>query len=96
MESFSSLLATYTGNPHKGQWRGALVFSLICAWINRWVNIEAGNLRRYHANRDVIVLDNFIIEILGRVGRHVTEHQGTPAKTSTKPSASKQPHWKIY
>ena len=29
--------------PHKGQWRGALVFSLICAWINGWVNSgEAG------------------------------------------------------
>ena len=25
-------------SPHKGQWRGALVFSLICAWINGWVN----------------------------------------------------------
>ena len=24
--------------PHKGQWRGALRFSLICAWIKRWVN----------------------------------------------------------
>ena len=24
--------------PHKGQWRGALVLSLICAWINAWVN----------------------------------------------------------
>ena len=24
-------------SPHKGQWRGALVFSLICAWINGWV-----------------------------------------------------------
>ena len=24
--------------PHKGQWRGALMFSLICVWINRWVN----------------------------------------------------------
>ena len=22
-------------SPHKGQWRGALMFSLICAWINR-------------------------------------------------------------
>ena len=21
-------------SPHKGQWRGALMFSLICAWIN--------------------------------------------------------------
>ena len=25
-------------SPHKGQWRGALMFSLICAWINNWVN----------------------------------------------------------
>ena len=34
-------------SPHKGQWRGALVFSLICAWINAWVNNrEAGDLRR--------------------------------------------------
>ena len=26
-------------SPHKGQWRGALIFSLICAWINGWINI---------------------------------------------------------
>ena len=25
-------------STHKGQWRGALMFSLICAWINGWVN----------------------------------------------------------
>ena len=24
-------------SPHKGQWREALMFSLICAWINAWV-----------------------------------------------------------
>ena len=24
--------------PHKGQWRGALMFSLISVWINGWVN----------------------------------------------------------
>ena len=31
---------------HKGQWRGALMFSLICAWINGWVNNGgAGDLR---------------------------------------------------
>ena len=40
--------------PHKGQWRGALMFSLICVWINGWVNSrEAGNLRRYRAHFDV-------------------------------------------
>ena len=31
-------------SPHKGQWHGALMFSLICAWINSWVNNrEAGD-----------------------------------------------------
>ena len=29
-------------SPHKGQWRGALMFSLICAWINGWVNKSYG------------------------------------------------------
>ena len=23
-------------SPHKGQWRGAMMFSLICVWINGW------------------------------------------------------------
>ena len=44
-------------SPHKGQWRGALMFSLICAWINDWVNNrEAGDLRRDRAHYDVIVM----------------------------------------
>ena len=41
----------------KGQWRGALMFSLICARINGWVNNgEAGYLRRHRAHYDVIVM----------------------------------------
>ena len=41
-------------SPHKGQWRGALMFSLICAWINGWVNNrKAGDLGRYRAHDDV-------------------------------------------
>ena len=44
-------------SPHKGQWRRALMFSLICVWINGWVNNrEAGDLRRYRAHYDVIVM----------------------------------------
>ena len=44
-------------SPHKGQWRGALMFSLICVWINGWVNNrEAGDLRRYRVHYDVIVM----------------------------------------
>ena len=33
---------------NKGQWREALMFSMICAWTNGWVNNrEAGDLRRH-------------------------------------------------
>ena len=43
--------------PHKGQWGGALIFSLIYTWINDWVNNhEAGDLRRQHGHYDVIVM----------------------------------------
>ena len=41
----------------KGHWRGALMFSLICAWINDWVNNrEAGDLRRHRGHNDVNVM----------------------------------------
>ena len=44
-------------SPHKGQWRGALMFSLICVWIKDWVNNrEAGDLRRCRGHYDVIVM----------------------------------------
>ena len=44
-------------SPPKGQWRGALMFSLICARINGWVNNrEAGDLRRHCAHYDIIVM----------------------------------------
>ena len=44
-------------SPHKGQWRGALMFSLICAWINGWVNNrDAGDLRLHRANYDVTIM----------------------------------------
>ena len=64
METFSASLALCAGNSpvpvnssHKGQWRGALMFTLICVWINGWVNNhEAGDLRRYRVHYDVIVM----------------------------------------
>ena len=44
-------------SPHKGQRHGALMFSLICVWINDWVNNgEAGDLRRHRGHYDVIVM----------------------------------------
>ena len=46
-------------SPHKGQWRGALMFSLICAWINGWVNNrESGDLRRHRTHCDVTIIKN--------------------------------------
>ena len=44
------------------KWRGALMFSLICAWINDWVNNrEAGDLRRHCAHYDVIAMSWFFL-----------------------------------
>ena len=52
------ILPSLVNSPYKGQWRGALMFSLICAWINDWVNNhEAGDLRRHRAHYDVIVMN---------------------------------------
>ena len=64
METFSALLALCAGNspvtdefPSKGQWRDALMFSLICAWINGWVNNrDAVDLIRYGAHYDITVM----------------------------------------
>ena len=43
--------------PQKRQWRGALMFSLICALTNGWVNNRgAGDLRRRRAHYAVIVM----------------------------------------
>ena len=51
-------------SPKKCQWRWALVFSLICAWINGWLsNRESGDLRRHRAHCDVIVMFTFHEEL---------------------------------
>ena len=65
METFSASLVFVRGihrspvnSPHKGQWRGALMFSMICVWKkNGWENNgEAGDLRRYRAHYGVTVM----------------------------------------
>ena len=44
-------------SPHKGQWRRALIFSLMCAWTNGWINSpDAGDLRRHRAHYVVTVM----------------------------------------
>ena len=45
------------GSPHKGKCRGALMLSLVCAWISGWANNrDVGDLRRHHAHYDVTVV----------------------------------------
>ena len=66
MEIFSALLTLCEGihwspvdSPHKGQWLGALMFSLICTWTNSWaINPDAGDLRRQHNHYDVTVMNS--------------------------------------
>ena len=50
-------------SPHKSQWRGALMFSLICAWTNGCANNrDAGDLTRHNAHYGVTVMT--VIHIL--------------------------------
>ena len=64
-------------SPHKGQWHRALMFSLICAWMNGWVNNrEAVDLRRQHAHYDVTVMDQSLRktdEITPQCGRRESQ-----------------------
>ena len=46
-------------SPQKGQWRGALMLSLICVWTDGWLNNrDAGDMRRYRAHYDVTVMSS--------------------------------------
>ena len=64
METIPTLAAICVENspvtvnpPKKSQWRGALVFSLICTRTNGWVNSrQAGDLRHHRAIYYVIVM----------------------------------------
>ena len=62
-------------SPHKCQWRGALMFSLICACINGWVNNrKAGDLRRHRAHFDVTArnqdIHNCVLTHVWNAGKH--------------------------
>ena len=64
MEAFSALLVLCEGNlpvtgefPSQSPVTRSYQFSLICAWINCWVNNrEAGDLRRHRNHYDVTVM----------------------------------------
>ena len=65
--NISALLAICAGNlPVPGEFPSqrpvtrSLMFSLICVWIKGWENNrDAGDLRRYRAHYDVIVMIRF-------------------------------------
>ena len=61
-------------SPHKGQWRGALMFSLICVWINDWVNNgAAGDLRRYRPHYDVTVMVIINLKMMNKIYNTVSK-----------------------
>ena len=72
MKTFSALSAFVRGmrrwpvtSPHKGQLRGALMFSLIYTWTNGWVNNRrVSYLRRHRAHYDVTVMGGKSIDRL--------------------------------
>ena len=96
METFSALLAICAGNspvPDEFSARRpetqSFDFSLICVWINGWVNNrEAGDLRRYRAHYDVTVMmilqkwENNGTEEIGFVTPHPRSRDYTPVATA--------------
>ena len=88
METFSALLALCVGNsPVTGEFPAqkpvtrSFDVSLIWAWINIWENNrEAGELRRYRAHYDAIVM---IIVVHAKPYKNTAEKMGTPADRSS-------------
>ena len=58
-------------SPHKGQWRRALVFSLICASTNGWTNDwGTDDLRRHRAYYDVTVMCHWLQQEMSKCRGH--------------------------
>ena len=74
-------------SPHKDQWRGVLMFSLICTWKNGWVNSsEAGDLRRRRAHYDVIALHSVCMVQWCHAARLNFVNSGSVCNSLTPPS----------
>ena len=55
-------------STYKGQWCGALMFSVICTWTNGWVNNrDASDLRRHRAQYYVIVMALQLWDIASKI-----------------------------
>ena len=69
-------------SPHKDQWLGALMFSLICAWINSWVNNpDAGDLRRHRIHYGAVVI------LMTSLPHGKPSTRSTPSSWSMRPLA---------
>ena len=67
-------------SPHKGQLRGALMFSLICAWTNGWVNNRDADDFRCHSAHYVLTAmmnANQPVLITGPVNIFIIENEYT-------------------
>ena len=69
------------GFPHKGQWRGVLMFPFTCDWTNVWANNRnGGDLRRHCGHYEITVmikwLPQYTCEVtlcrMGKIGRYLT------------------------
>ena len=71
-------------SPHKGQWRGALIFSLICVWINGWVNNRKGwwfetqsrSLWRHRIDRAILSPASYCVYMMTNFRRIPGAHSG--------------------
>ena len=52
-------------SPHRSQWRGAYMFSLICVWTNGWANNrDADDLICHRAHYDVTVMSASVAAVI--------------------------------
>ena len=91
-------------SPHKGQWRGAWMFSLIYAWTNgRANNRDAGDLRHNLAHYDVTAMRyGFALPFTGRNRQwRITIHTqqliavNTAIELTSRGAPKYRIHWKI-
>ena len=55
-------------SPHKGQWREALLLSLICAWTNGSANHQnAGDLRLHRAHDVTVMLHQIFLHFITNI-----------------------------
>ena len=67
------LCGEFTGH----RWRGALMFSLICAWISGWVNTREGDDLSHRAHYDVTAMSSAFV-LLCTINVWLPKQNGKP------------------